>query len=504
MLGCMQTPSAFDRAGWAARGGDDALHDELLGRLSCLHETEGRPAANARLLRGWVRVVTWNVQRGRRPTELAALLANDDAGLILLSELDSGMARSDNVDIPDVLAGALGAGYAYGVEFVELGLGDPLEQRDVAGRENARGLHGNAIVSPADIVDPEVVRLPGDGWFADPSQPRVGGRMALLASVMIDDTAVHVASTHLENRTDAGHRAEQMEVLLRALEERAGAGPAIVGGDFNTLGAGYEELFDRTRQRALRAADVRGRGGPRLHLAGRQRGRTDHRARCQRPARPRPAQARLAARARPGGTPADRRPRRPLVRPPGGGLLGAGTGAGVAMSVRVRPSRPEDAAAILAVVDNAFSDETRDAGEELDIVRTTWERRHGTDRIELVSEDDNGIVVGHVLAATGDLAGCAIPAVAPLGVVKDRHGAGIGTALMHAMIDQATRRGWPMLLLLGAPGYYMRFGFEPASGLGVFYGPAGPDNPHFMVRRLPGYDDATKELRSEYRYCWEL
>ncbi len=159
------------------------------------------------------------------------------------------------------------------------------------------------------------------------------------------------------------------------------------------------------------------------------------------------------------------------------------------MTVNVRPSCPEDAAAILAVVDDAFSDDTRDASEELDIVRGTWERRRGTDLLELVA-DDGGIVVGHVLAATGDLAGQAIPAVAPLGVVTARHGAGIGTALMHAMIDEATRRGWPMLLLLGDPGYYTRFGFEATSGLGIFYGPVGADSPHFMIRRLPGYDDS--------------
>ncbi len=252
---CVQTPSALDRAAWAGRGGDTEFHDELLGSLACLHETEGRPPANGRDPRGWVRVVTWNVQRGRRPTELAALLEGCDPGIALLSELDSGMARTDNDDIPDVLAGALGAGYAFGVEFVELGLGDLLEQREAAGQENSRGLHGNAVVSPAEVVDPAVVRLPGDGWFADPSQPRVGGRMAVLATVTIDGMAVQVASTHLENRTDAGHRAEQMEVLLRAVEERAEGGPAIVGGDFNTLGAGFEELFDRTRQRVLRATE---------------------------------------------------------------------------------------------------------------------------------------------------------------------------------------------------------------------------------------------------------
>lgn len=253
----MKSPSASDRATWSARVGDRDLHRGLLHTLSCLHECEGKGSSVAPL-NGWVRVVTWNVQRGRRPAELAALLATTGADIAMLSELDSGMARTRNDDVPNLLADALGAGYTYGVEFVELSLGDELERRAAAGTENARGLHGNAIVSPAELIEPRVVRLPDSEprWFAaDSTQPRVGGRMAVLATVAIDGLPVQVASTHLENRTDGEHRAEQMEVLLSAVDERAGGGPAVVGGDLNTLGTASADLFDRSIQRTLRAAD---------------------------------------------------------------------------------------------------------------------------------------------------------------------------------------------------------------------------------------------------------
>ena len=59
----------------------------------------------------------------------------------------------------------------------------------------------------------------------------------------------------MENRTDAAHRAEQMEVVLRAVDERGNGGPAVVGGDCNTLGAEYAELFDRSLVRAMRVED---------------------------------------------------------------------------------------------------------------------------------------------------------------------------------------------------------------------------------------------------------
>ena len=74
------------------------------------------------------------------------------------------------------------------------------------------------------------------------------------------------------------------------------------------------------------------------------------------------------------------------------------------MTVTIRPSRPDDAAAILAVVSNAFSDDTRDAEEELAIVRITWAVRRGRSLLELVA-DDAGAVVGHAQAAPGRLDG---------------------------------------------------------------------------------------------------
>jgi putative acetyltransferase len=173
------------------------------------------------------------------------------------------------------------------------------------------------------------------------------------------------------------------------------------------------------------------------------------------------------------------------------------------MNIEVRPATVDDHEAILRVVDDAFADDTRDASEELDIVRNTWARRSGTERIELVAMDDGEVVVGHVLAATGVLEGRAVPGVAPLSVAPARQRAGVGTALMGALFDAAADRGWPALLLLGDPAYYGRFGFVPAATRGIHYAPAGRDSPHFLVRIVSDQEGAGPP-RGEYRYCWEL
>jgi putative acetyltransferase len=168
----------------------------------------------------------------------------------------------------------------------------------------------------------------------------------------------------------------------------------------------------------------------------------------------------------------------------------------------VRPASPGDAAGILAVVEDAFSSGgTRDAGEELAIVRGTWAAQQHRPLIELVA-DENGAIVGHLQAAPGRLDGHPTPVagVAPVCVGAPQQGRGVGGALMHALIAVAEDEQRPLLVLLGDPGYYQRFGFEPAAPLGLSYPPVGAGNPHFQARKLPGYAEA---LRGEFSYCWE-
>jgi putative acetyltransferase len=71
---------------------------------------------------------------------------------------------------------------------------------------------------------------------------------------------------------------------------------------------------------------------------------------------------------------------------------------------------------------------------------------------------------------------------------------------MGTLLGTAEEWHWPLLVLLGDPAYYGRFGFEPAAPLGLSYPPVGAANPHFQARKLPGYAET---LRGEFSYCWE-
>ena len=169
------------------------------------------------------------------------------------------------------------------------------------------------------------------------------------------------------------------------------------------------------------------------------------------------------------------------------------------MSWSVRPSEGRDRESIIAIVGDAFANGGRDGSEEIAIVRDVWALGAGADGLDLVA-DDGGRVVGHVLGSTGRLGGRPVVGIAPLAVAPARQAEGIGTALMTELLARAERANEPLVVLLGLPAYYARFGFEPAAALGIWYRPAGPGNPNFMVRRFEGYDSI---YRGEYVYCWE-
>jgi putative acetyltransferase len=166
----------------------------------------------------------------------------------------------------------------------------------------------------------------------------------------------------------------------------------------------------------------------------------------------------------------------------------------------IRTAELSDRVAILATVRAAFAGPGHNEQEEIDIVETIWSRHAQVEGVELVAIR-NGEVIGHVLGSWGDLAGTSVAGIAPLAVHPAHQRSGVGTALMIQIIRVGMSADLPFFVLLGEPGYYERFGFEPAERFGVWYQPAGRDNPHFMLRPLRAFSG---EVQGQYRYAWEL
>ncbi|MEU8288472.1 N-acetyltransferase [Micromonospora sp. NPDC048905] len=116
----------------------------------------------------------------------------------------------------------------------------------------------------------------------------------------------------------------------------------------------------------------------------------------------------------------------------------------------------------------------------------------------LVATDSDGRVVGHVVATRGRVAGEPVAlGLGPLGVLPEWQRRGVGSALMHAVLGAADARDEPLVVLLGHPDYYPRFGFRPAVELGVT--PPQPWGPrYFMARPMNAWRES---IRGEFRYA---
>ena len=199
--------------------------------------TGGRP-------RKTLRLIAWNTERGRHWRDGSRLVQETpglrDPDLVLLGEMDLGMARSANEHTTREMAAALGMNYVYGVEFVEL-TGGELEERELYRGRNVWGYHGNAILSRYPLRNVRMLRFPGiEKWYegkgADESekvQKRLGGRMALFATVALGRD-VTIVATHLESSAkDSAMRTVQTRMLLDELRAYAKDSPVILGGDLN-------------------------------------------------------------------------------------------------------------------------------------------------------------------------------------------------------------------------------------------------------------------------------
>jgi endonuclease/exonuclease/phosphatase family metal-dependent hydrolase len=229
-------PSADWREAALVAPGD--AHGRLFDACEALLAVESAGETAGEAPSGKLLALSWNAERLKSLDASAERLRPLAADVILLTELDRGMARSGNRDTVGELAAALGMAYCFAVEFIELELGDSRERAWHAGIANREGLHGNAILSRWPIEAAGMVRLERDGFWFDGSrngERRIGGRNAALARV----AGITFCSVHLESHSDPEHRALQTTRLLDAVLDFAGADPIVIGGDFNTATVGH-------------------------------------------------------------------------------------------------------------------------------------------------------------------------------------------------------------------------------------------------------------------------
>lgn len=135
------------------------------------------------------------------------------------------------------------------------------------------------------------------------------------------------------------------------------------------------------------------------------------------------------------------------------------------MTLHIIDAGPAELEAALEIERAAFGQEA-----EADLVAALISDPSAQPHLSLLAMEE-GRPVGHVLFTAVAVGGhrVAPPAsiLAPLAVLPEAQGRGIGGALIEEGARRLAARGVGLVFVLGHPGYYTRFGFVPAMPQGL-------------------------------------
>jgi putative acetyltransferase len=138
----------------------------------------------------------------------------------------------------------------------------------------------------------------------------------------------------------------------------------------------------------------------------------------------------------------------------------------VTPSTLIRPEQPTDQARVAEIVRLAFGQEN-----EARLVAALRELPGFDPLLSLVAVQDLELV-GHILftpvaIVRDDAAPIAALALAPFAVRPSHQRTGIGSQLVRAGLAACRRRSERLVIVVGHPDYYPRFGFRPARPFGL-------------------------------------
>ena len=184
-----------------------------------------------------LKVIEFNAERGKEWAQFVQMIRIQkellSPDIIILNEMDIGMARSNNLHTTKMVAELLGYNYAWGIEFLELTKGTKYEQLNAIGK-NELGLHGNAIISRFPLTFELQVRDPLDTIYysGEPSsenamgyEKRLGGRTGFIVSSTICDGEKLFIGTF--------HKLMKKQHIIKDFVKTLKNSPIIFAGDQN-------------------------------------------------------------------------------------------------------------------------------------------------------------------------------------------------------------------------------------------------------------------------------
>lgn len=150
--------------------------------------------------------------------------------------------------------------------------------------------------------------------------------------------------------------------------------------------------------------------------------------------------------------------------------------------ITIRAENAEDIPAVRRVNELAF-------GQPNEAVLVDKLRAVADPQVSLVAIED-GQVVGHIffspVSIESEDSSCAALGLAPMAVLPEYQKQGVGSQLVREGLKECQRLGCHVVVVLGHPEYYPRFGFIPASQKGLRSEYPVPDEVFMVVELEPG------------------
>jgi putative acetyltransferase len=167
------------------------------------------------------------------------------------------------------------------------------------------------------------------------------------------------------------------------------------------------------------------------------------------------------------------------------------------LMIHIRPERPEDIESIDEINRLAFGGE-----EEAKLIKAIRGSDYFLPELSLVAVEDDRIV-GHILfspvtiESSEDSKSTEALALAPMAVVPEYQNKGIGTELVKHGLKVCKKLGYTIVIVVGHPEYYPRFGFKPAREYSLEAPFEVPDDAFMALELVPG---ALKNVRGMVKY----
>ncbi|WP_319459263.1 N-acetyltransferase [Micromonospora sp. RTP1Z1] len=169
-------------------------------------------------------------------------------------------------------------------------------------------------------------------------------------------------------------------------------------------------------------------------------------------------------------------------------------------TLRLRPEDPADEAPVARVLAAAFARPDVASPPEVGLVEELRHSDAWIPELAMVAEH-GGEVVGYALLTRVRVRsdGGAAPALAlgPVAVAPHRQRIGHGMAVVQAGLDAATELGERLVVVLGDPAFYQRFGFTRADRMGLSSPWSGLGEPWQALVLPPSTSDGGPPPRGE-------